>query len=184
MCAISPLYVDSAAGNFVGHCSLIGGGYIYLHHKDDPCAAERGRNHHVHNIESMSQIYATAWVPAKDDSTPWVLRPMANDFEINSFSFGSNGIERSNMQEIDLRVAERDLGADLPPGDSLVFKLEILSVNRTNQSVEIFAKAWLEGYAGGIEYDPDVALANGSGLSMVVENSQPQHSFANCNVAV
>jgi len=184
MCAISPAYLDASPGNPIGYTPLPGGGFIYLYYKDDVGCQEVSGNHRKTTLASWANIYAVAWVPQKTNTVNWYLHPKTGagveQFEKNEFSFSSGSIVRTNQEQLPVQTWQRVLD-DLPAGDALTLYLEVTSITRASSSVIIEGKAWLEGEAGGVDYD-DLLNANGSGISMVSPNQQAAHQPNACGV--
>lgn len=182
MCAISP---QNGPGNpdAIGYFSLPHGGYIILFYKDQGCYFNRGDAHSANSIGSIINIRAEAYIPAKTSTVPWGLEQPLGDAEISTFSFEGSAIVRAQEQAMGQLVFSRNLNGELPAGSNLDLWLEIVSVVRTNYSVTVTAKAWLEGTAAGVIYDP-LLCADGYGISLVVTNEQEPHSPDQCQCAV
>ena len=146
----------------------------------------RTGNHAAFHIKSEINIWAEAWIPAKQNqnpSAPWLLRLPRGNKEINRFVFDESTIVRQNFNEMELGQYSINLDGDLPAGSRLDLKLQVLSVVRTDSSVTVEAKAWLEGTAGGVTYD-SAFCADGYGISLVVRNDQQHHDQSECQCAI
>lgn len=97
--------------------------------------------------------------------------------------FDESTIVRQNFNEMELGQYSINLDGDLPAGSRLDLKLQVLSVVRTDSSVTVEAKAWLEGTAGGVTYD-SAFCADGYGISLVVRNDQQHHDQSECQCAI
>ena len=163
------------------------GGKLRLVFKDTGCF-KKSTCHHVQSITSTITVSAEAIDIPDNAGAPWIIKTNTTGsnegIEENTFEIDSSGaISRTNDSGMAIKVHTRDLSWTNAQGVVVpfFFKLEILGVERTETSVKVVARAWLEGNYHGHQYSKSNAGA-GFNVSQVVQNGQPPHTWQECGV--